>query len=83
MFKYFRLANNFSQYLDDIELESFAPWAFGEDFDKFDHGLQFMDAWNERHGTKVKLDGNEEIVNDVPRMVVYWSVAALNKPDKG
>lgn len=54
------------------ESELFGEWAFGEKFKSFEHGPDFMTAWNERHSNEVKLYEDGCIALDMLDMVELW-----------
>ena len=63
---------HFMKPMDEEELEDFALWAFGENFQELDHSLKFMEAWNEIHGDDFLLRQDGVIEFDVPKMIQMW-----------
>lgn len=67
------LEDYFSKYIEDEDdLEHFGEWAFGKDFNIYDHSLKFMKAWNLRHCHNLQIKTQNHIENDVPKMVDLW-----------
>ena len=63
---------HFMRPRDEDELESFARWAFGDNFHELDHSLKFMESWNEIHGDDFLLRQDGIIEHDVPKMIQMW-----------
>lgn len=57
---------------DEEEIDVFGEWAFGPSFKDMTHTLQFMEAWNERHGKKFILSEDGIIEYDLPKMIEMW-----------
>lgn len=57
---------------DEEEINSFGEWAFGPSFKDMIHTLQFMEAWNERHGKKFILSASGIVEYDLPKMIDLW-----------
>lgn len=58
----------------------FALWAFGEmwnrfndPMDNFDQPIDLMAAWNARHGSKLMLSEESEIIEDMIVMKAIWA----------
>ena len=67
------IKDEFARFIEDEgELEDFGEWAFGEDYQTYDHSLKFMKAWNKLHAEKYELKPDGAIEHDVPKMVELW-----------
>jgi hypothetical protein len=63
----------FSAHIEnEDELYDFAAWAFGDNFQNIELGLQFMHSWNKIHGDKLTLTPNGDIFEDAKKMVNLW-----------
>lgn len=53
----------------------FCRWAFGceRNDPKWDHAIELMQSWNERHGEKLMLKGSNEIHKDLALMGGIWA----------
>lgn len=59
------------RYFDEVEVEDFGLWAFGEHYKKL-YPLEAMREWNLRHGDWYKCNRKNEIADDVEEMVAIY-----------
>jgi hypothetical protein len=57
---------------DEEELDTFARWAFGEDFLEIEGSMKFLECWNTIHGKQLILLPSGQISEDAPTMVELW-----------
>lgn len=60
------------KFLSTPEAEQFGIWAFGPSYKMIISGLDLLNAWNDRHSDKLKLDHAGEVLVDIEKMVNLW-----------
>lgn len=60
---------------DDLSRDDFALWAFGDGYCSFEHGMDFLHAWNELHGDAYRLRADSSLLEDLTEMVELWRSA--------
>ncbi len=58
--------------VSESELDEFGQWAFGDLFKNLNGSLKFMEAWNENHGSELRLKPDGFITEDVEKIVKLW-----------
>ncbi len=61
-----------SFFQDLKDPEAFALWAFGEDYQKLEKGVQFLNAWNRLHDDVLRLNPVGVISEDSKKMKELW-----------
>ena len=64
------------------DLENFAIWAFGPDYEFFTTAMQFINNWNCRHAHHYEILLDSEISTDMPEMVSLWREKKKGKLEK-
>ncbi len=67
----------FRQWIEDNLLDDESPvdfelWAFGVEHYGFKHSMDYMEAWNVKHGEKKKLECDDCIDCCLVEMVKLW-----------
>ena len=63
---------DFFEELIPDEVDAFGEWAFGEDLYSLSHGLEYMEAWNKKHGSLLKLYADGLMCEDAPKMIMLF-----------
>jgi len=59
-------------FLPDDQIEDFAAWAFGPEYEEFGEVIEFAQAWNRNHQDLFTIDVSSTIVDDVAKMTTYF-----------
>jgi hypothetical protein len=60
------------KYLPHEEIEDFAVWAFGDDWDFIDNGAQLAAAWNGHHDSSYRIEQLKDLSHDIEIMLDLW-----------
>jgi hypothetical protein len=66
------LGDIISAHLSYDQSEKFKRWAFGEDVEDFESIVEFARAWNEKHGSLLKINLSSTIKDDIELMIDLW-----------
>lgn len=60
------------ELLEEEDVDSFALWAFGKEYEEITRLKLFADIWNERHGDLHEIDLSSSILIDMIIMTDLW-----------